>query len=117
MKKRRLLLLLFLTLSIRSIGQKECKKEEHGYLSITAEAETIKYNFTSLKDLEENLDTTLNEMITNTTEKTMLTIDIAINLTLTDSTITFTASTTAPRDAISETVKKLYISLLRGVSD
>jgi len=51
------------------MGQAECKKEEYGYLSVTAEAETVKYNFTSLKDLEENLDTTLNEMITNATER------------------------------------------------
>ena len=99
------------------MGQKESKKEEYGYLSVTAEAETVTYNFSSLKDVEENLETTLNEIISNTTEKTLVTIQILINLIKTDTKITFTASTTAPRDTISETVKKLYTSLLRGLSD
>jgi hypothetical protein len=116
-KKRGLILLIFLSVSIGIVAQERDKKVEHGCLSVKTASETVKYNFDSFKDLEENLDATLTEMETNLTENTPLTIEIQINLINSDTSITFTASAIGPRSTIPATVKKLCLSLLKGVSE
>jgi len=116
-KKRHLILLVFTSLSMGSFAQKENQKMEHGSLSVKAAAETVTYNFDSLNDLKENVDSILDEIITNSNETSPLTIEIQINLVITDASITFMASTTAPKSTIPATFKKLCLSLIKGVSD
>ncbi len=117
MTKRALILLIFLSLPIGTVAQYRDNKVEHGCLSVKTSSETVKYNFDSFKDLEENLDATLTEMETNLTENTPRTIEIQVNLITTDTSITFVASATGPRSTITATVKKLCLSLLKGVSE
>jgi hypothetical protein len=50
--------IVFLLISIACIAQ----KQEQGCLTVKAESETVIYNFDSIKDLEENMDSLLNEI-------------------------------------------------------
>ena len=104
--------IVFLLISIACIAQ----KQEQGCLTVKAELETVKYNFDSIKDLEENMDSLLNEIDNTNDGLVNLTIEIQLKIKDQEVSTELLASSTGPKKTITAAVKKLCHALLTGVS-
>lgn len=93
------------------------QKQDQGCLTVKTEAETVKYNFDSIKDLEENMDSLLDEIDSTVDELVNLTIEIHLKIKNQDVSTELLASSTGPKKTITAAVKKLCQALLTGVSE
>jgi hypothetical protein len=109
--------LVFLFFTHSSSAQKKSDASDLVSVSVTTENDTVTYNFATIKNLEENLDPLLNEIITNSDEKVLPTITVKVKIILPEITTTVITSTTGPRTTMVTTIKKICFLLLKGISE
>lgn len=102
MKKLLNFLLLFLSLPLVCIAQNKSNTSYQVSLSVKTDNECVTYNFDTLKNLEENLELLLDEIVKNLEETTSfpLIIELKTDASILKSEISITTSPKATIDTV-----------------
>ena len=115
MKKLWYLLLVFLVATFECMAQNKSNAAEQVSLSVKTDHECVTYNFGTVKDLEENLELLLDEIV-KTIEETAsspLVIELKTVTSVSKSVIT---GSTNPRPTVATAIKNLFASLQKDLS-
>jgi len=114
-KKLLYLLLAFQSITLACPAQNKSPMGDPVSLSFKTDTESITYNFDTIKDLEENLELLLNEIVNNMDETVSFPVVIEVK-TCTSLTKTELTSTINSRTITETAIKNLYAPLQKDLS-